>query len=260
MRILSGLMVPFPMEDKKRRYGMRRVTIALVDDDETFLHVASGHAQACLDRLGRKGETSLFTEPDLFRETFGKRCFDIVFLDIFFPGHNGMALAKEIRARDEKCLIVFLTVTDDYAVQGYGVNAFDYLVKPLRPEALEKTLANCLKRIEETTARFLTLKHGNELRRVGVDEVVYFEIKNRHVHVHGERGEMFARFGRLEDVAPVLPPEFVRIHQSFVANIARALNMKNYRLHMDTGAVLPVSRPYRKTAADAFFGAVKREL
>lgn len=239
---------------------MRRVVIALVDDDETFLHVAAGYLETCLERLGARGEFCLFAEPDLFREAFGKRCFDIVFLDIFFPGHNGMALAKEIRARDEKCLIVFLTMTDDYAVQGYGVNALDYLVKPLRPEALDRVTANCLKRLEETEARFFTLKNGGELRQVGVRDVVFFEIKNRHVHVNGDDGEMFARFGRLEDVAPVLPPEFVRVHQSFVANISRALNMKNYQLHMDTGAVLPVSRPYRKAVAEAFFSAIKRDL
>jgi DNA-binding LytR/AlgR family response regulator len=68
------------------------------------------------------------------------------------------------------------------------------------------------------------------------------------------------RFGKLENIAPELPPEFVRIHQSYVVNISRAASMKNYRLYMDNGTVLPVSRPYRGETSRAFFASVAQEI
>lgn len=240
--------------------NMRRIAIALVDDDETFLHLVSAHLKLCLDKVGVRREISLFTSPDKFREAFYQRGFDIVFLDIFFPGHNGMDVAKEIRGHNGKCLIVFLTVSSDYAVQGYGVHAANYLVKPIAPDALEVVMKDCLERIRKSENQFMVLKNGPELLQVNVDDVVYFESRGRHVSVYGDKGEMFARFGKLSDMAPSLPPVFIRIHQSYVVNITRIISMKNYHMHLDTGKSLPISRPYRKAAAAAFFNAAREGL
>ncbi len=239
---------------------MRRINIALVDDDETFLHMTQGQVEVCLDAMEVRHEISLFTDPQRFLESFREHCFDIVLLDIFFPDQNGMEVAKTIRSRNEKCQIVFLTVSSDYAIHGYGVKAANYLVKPLRAETLEPVLRDCLGRLKKEETQFVTVKDGPEVLLFDAGDIVYIELKGRYVNVYGEKGPLVVRFGKLADIVPVLPPAFVRIHQSFFVNITRVVSMKNYRMHIDTGIVLPVSRPYRSEAGRAFFGAVKSEL
>ncbi len=239
---------------------MRRVNIALVDDDETVLHVATGYIEVCLDEIGVKGTIAAFTDPHQFYDAFTRHYFDVVFLDIFMPGRNGMELAREIRTLSRKSQIVFLTVSSDYAVEGYDVQAANYLLKPVKKPLIEKVVRECIDRVEREEASFITLKNGAQLTQIRTSEVVYIEMRDRHVRVIGDTGEMFSRFGKLSDICPELPSAFVRVHQSYIVNAARIIGLKNYRVHMDTGAVLPVSRPYRQTAAQAFFSSIKKEL
>lgn len=237
---------------------MRRVIIALVDDDESFLRDTMEKCTACLETLGVRHEIALFSDPDLFLEAFQKRCFDIVFLDIFFPARNGMDVARAMRTRNEKCQIVFLTVSSDYAVHGYGVNAVNYLVKPIRPETLGAVLETCLSRLEKEEVHYVAVKNGPEVLQLKAGDIVYVEMKGRHVHVCGDNGPLVVRFGKYGDIMPVTPPSFVRVHQSYVVNLARVASMKNYHMYMDTGVAIPVSRPYRNEVSRLFFEAVRK--
>ena len=237
---------------------MRPIDIALVDDDESFLNSTAKQVEACLDALNVRREISAFADPDGFGEVSKKRCFDIVFLDVFFPEGNGLDAAKALRAGNEKCQIVFLSVSDDYALHGYGVKAANYLVKPILPEKLEAVLRDCLDRLEKDEKQFVAVKDGPEMLLLNAGDMVYIEVKGRYVNIYGDKGPLVVRFGRLDDVVPVLPPAFIRIHQAYFVNIARVASMKNYRMHLDTGIALPVSRPYRAAATEAFFDAVRR--
>ena len=237
---------------------MRRVEIALVDDDEIFLHGTSRQLEACLDAMTVRHRISLFADPDRFEEVSRQRCFDIVFLDIFFPGQNGLDVAKKIRARNEKCQIVFLTVSSDYAVHGYGVKAANYLVKPVSADTLEPVLRDSLAKLKKEEAQFVMVKNGPEVLFLDVGDVVYIEAKGRYITVYGDKGPLVVRFGKLADIVPVVPSFFLRIHQSYMVNMTRIASMKNYRLHMDSEIMLPISRPYRNAVAEAFFNAVRK--
>ncbi len=248
---------------------MRSIAIAIVDDNETFLRGTAGQVKTCLDALNVRHAVSLFDDPEKFLEASRGKCFDIAFLDVFFSagigataengsGGNGIDLARELRAANEKCQIVFLSVSGDYALHGYEVKAANYLVKPIRPETLGAALRDCLARLERDEREFVVVKDGPELLLLNAEDIIYIEVKGRYVSVYGEKGPIAVRFGRLPDIVPILPPLFLRIHQAYFVNITRVSSMKNYRMHMDTGVVLPISRPYRASAANAFFDAVRK--
>ncbi|MCC8179402.1 MAG: LytTR family DNA-binding domain-containing protein [Planctomycetes bacterium] len=239
---------------------MRDIAIALVDDDELFLDLTRAQLDACLDQMDRSHTIQSFTDPGHFLESFSARNFDIVFLDILFPEHNGVDLAKTVRVRNQKCQIVFLSVSRDFAVHGYDVNAAHYILKPIVPDKVRAVLDTCIERLERENTRYVAVKNGPELLQVRADDIVYIEAKGRYVNVYGDKGPMVVRFGKVAEVVPVVPPHFIRIHQSFLANLTRVRSIKNYQLHMDTGIVLPISRPYRSAVAEAFFKAVRREL
>ncbi len=239
---------------------MRSIAIAIVDDNETFLRGTAGQVRVCLDALNVRHDINLFDAPETFLEATRKQCFDMAFLDVLFAdgSANGIDLARELRSENEKCQIVFLSVSGDYALHGYEVKAANYLVKPIRPETLDAVLRDCLARLEKDEQQFIVVKDGPELLLLNVADIIYIEVKGRYVTVYGGKGPIAVRFGRLADIVPVLPPLFLRIHQAFFVNILHIASMKSYRMHMATGVVLPISRPYRAAAADAFFDAVRR--
>ena len=85
----------------------------------------------------------------LFKNAFDfldkKERFDLLFLDIMMPGIDGMSLANRIREFDESVIIVFVTNMSAYAIKGYEVNAFDYIVKPIAKTHLFKSLDRIIK-------------------------------------------------------------------------------------------------------------------
>ena len=74
-----------------------------------------------------------------------KQDADILFLDIKVPDMLGMDVAKKIRLRDENVMIIFVTNLTQYAVEGYSVNAFDYILKPLQYASFSAKLSRALK-------------------------------------------------------------------------------------------------------------------
>ena len=78
-------------------------------------------------------------------ETFAKGMFDIIFLDIYMNGLSGIDTAKKIRDIDKECLLVFVTSSNEHAVEGFAVNALHYLIKPISAEKLAEVFARCQK-------------------------------------------------------------------------------------------------------------------
>lgn len=98
----------------------------------------------------------------LFKNAFDfldkKERFDLLFLDIMMPGIDGMSLANRIREFDESVIIVFVTNMSAYAIKGYEVNAFDYIVKPIAKTHLFKSLDRIIKIFSNKSSQTITIK------------------------------------------------------------------------------------------------------
>jgi len=193
----------------------------------------------------------------------------IVFLDIKMPGMTGMEVAERISGR---CRVVFVTAYDEYAVDAFEKEAVDYLLKPVTKERLAKTVkrlkegletgeivsAEILHRLmarlsgQEGSGRlqYVRVQHGDGVRLVPADEVIYFKAEDKYTAVFTREGESLIRKS-IKELAEELDPEkFWQIHRGtivnvrFIARVSRSLTGKGVVKLKDRNETLPVSNRY----------------
>ena len=128
--------------------------VAIIDDNKedrkdsfTFL---KGFFQRTLSKDYFPLMIKEFCSGEEFLASYNPGSYQLIFLDIFMPGLNGIEVAKRIRKNHDPCKIIFLTVTEDMALEGYSVFASGYMIKPLSKhlQELQKTLAYILPQIK----------------------------------------------------------------------------------------------------------------
>ncbi len=181
---------------------------------------------------------------------------DLLLLDVEMPGTDGMDAAAQIRARDRRVAIAFVTHAADRAVQGYRVDALDYLVKPVGYEALARTVDRARARAAAAAAAPVVLELDTGALRLDAADIVALEAAGRHVVVRTLDGRHRAR-GPLKDVAARLDGHgFHRCHHGYVVNLRHVVAARPEACTLVTGLRVPVSRPRRA----AFLAALADHL
>ena len=160
---------------------------------------------------------------------------DLLFLDIEMPELSGVELAKLIPLQTR---IVFTTAFKKYALDGYDVLAFGYLLKPISFGDFLKTATKALKWFEMQKSlnsinkdRFIFVKSRHQLVRIMLDDILYIEGLKDYVHIvlaDGERIITLINMKRLEELLP--RPEFMRTHRSYIAHMTKATAVDKQRL------------------------------
>ena len=163
------------------------------------------------------------------------RPVDLLFLDIQMPELSGLELAKLIPPQTR---IVFTTAFREYAIEGYKVSAFDYLLKPVSFNDFLKTATMVMNWFEMqnhlsniSSQRFIFVKSDYRLLRVMLDDILYIEGLKDYVRiklVNGERIMSLINMKRLEELLP--HPEFMRTHRSYIAHMTKATAVDKQRL------------------------------
>ena len=171
---------------------------------------------------------------------------DLLFLDIQIPDMLGMEAAKRIRQMDNRVMIIFVTMLTQYAIEGYSVGAFDYVLKPVRFEEFSSKMDRvCRMLAHQSTSMTLEVRTKEEIRRINVDDITFIEVSNHDVLIHTD-SEIIQQWGNLKTYEEKLAPaHFVRCNVSFLVNLkyVRAVNGNTVMVH---GHNLPISSSKRK--------------
>ncbi|MDK6522993.1 LytR/AlgR family response regulator transcription factor [Alloscardovia omnicolens] len=122
--------------------------LALVDDDAEICSLLRAYVQRYNTEYGTSISTYDFTRGSDLLHNYERGVFDVIFLDIEMPGINGMETATQIRRIDDAVALVFVTHLAQFAVQGYEVQASDYIIKPLSYFDFAMKITRILKTIE----------------------------------------------------------------------------------------------------------------
>lgn len=171
---------------------------------------------------------------------------DLLFLDVEMQGLNGMETAKKIRTFDEQIVIVFVTGYSDYVFDGYLVQAFDYLMKPVTEEKLRQLISRVRAKSAQEESRTFTLKNRDGTWRFRLTDILYFYSDKRKVILVTAKGE-YSFYAKLEEIEKQLSAAFVRIHQRYLINPANVDYLGSESVTIN-GRELPCSRRYRETA------------
>ena len=192
---------------------------------------------------------------------------DLAFLDIRMPGLSGLEVAQGIEGRTRA---IFVTAYDEYAVQAFEHAALDYLLKPLRTERLQRTIARVrealaapqddaalaatLRRLMGQPAgerlRYIRAGKGGAVHNIAVGEVLFFQADDKYTVVRMASDEYLIRTPIAELAARLDPDEFWQVHRATIVNLAHLAGTRRdeaSRLFLrirghDTE--LPVSRAY----------------
>ncbi len=169
---------------------------------------------------------AMFDNAAEAKEWLAANSTDLIFLDIEMPGLNGIDFARNIPV---KCMIVFTTAYSDYALEGFEVEALDYLVKPIDPErfnnAVDRALAykRLIDEAESNDAKpsdteFMTVKADRKYVRVRMDDILYVEGLKDYVIIHLPCRNIVTRM-TIKVMEETLPrPRFLRVNKSYIVN------------------------------------------
>ena len=214
-----------------------------IDDEPIALSIIQEYCR----RFGNI-ELQCFTSP-----IEGMACIkhthpDIVFLDIEMNSHNGVQLAKEIP--DGTC-VIFTTAYSEYALDGFNVDAVDFLHKPIFYPRFERAVQKALllinaKRASGLRRDTLTLKVEYKTVVVEVDDISYVEAMDNYVKVFRPGLPVIISQITLKEIENVLPANrFIRVHRSFIVSLNAIEKFSNRRIFLKNyDNYIPVGRTY----------------
>lgn len=184
---------------------------------------------------------------------------DMYILDIEMPGMDGLSVAKEIRSRDPKVLIVFLTSHVKYMADVFEVVTFDFISKPVTYERLRRLLdkANAYLNVTDQNFSFIFQRCQYNL---SFDEITYFEKSGRRVLIHTVNTLYKTNLNTSSLWEKLDKKIFAAAHSSYIVNLNHVRSVSHSEAVMKDGTKIPVSRSYSRQFTMVFMDFIERSI
>ncbi|MDR3315108.1 MAG: LytTR family DNA-binding domain-containing protein [Coriobacteriales bacterium] len=160
-----------------------------------------------------------FLSGEALLEVFAKGSYDLVFLDVYMGALSGIQTAEKIRDVDTQVPIVFTTTSEDFTREGYRLNAYKYLLKPIVEEDVLDALDLATLKRDKAQGATLAIVTDNIPVVIPLSDILYIEALNRKSQIY-TMNEAYATTMTIEDLYKLLPsPRFLRSHRSFIVNL-----------------------------------------
>ena len=182
--------------------------------------------------------------------------FDLYILDIVMPGMSGIRIGERLRAMGADGEIVFLTVSNDYAADSYGVGAFFYLLKPVDRDRFFAVLDRLTDKFQRRRREGIVVPTVSGPRYILFDQILYAERAGRIMRYCCTDGALDSRTLRgsfRETAAPLLAdPRFYLCGASLAVNLAHVTGVEGADALLDSGATVPLPRAAVAAFKDAW--------
>ena len=225
------------------------IRVAVLDDDREQLAYIVGLLGEFSSSSAVPLEAQTFDDPfELLDCLERKGGFDLYLLDVLMPVISGMEVAERIRARGERCEIIFLTMSREYGVEAFGVNAAGYLLKPVSAAEFENVATRAIARLGGDDVPPVLVKTGGGLRRLLPSEIVLIESFNHHREIALSDGHKIVTPETLSSLREALEgsPAFYSPHRAYIVNLDYVSGIQDGNI-LVRGMSLPVAKQcYRK--------------
>ncbi|MEM8999456.1 MAG: LytTR family DNA-binding domain-containing protein [Bacteroidota bacterium] len=225
----------------------------IIDDEPLALGIIKSYCQD----LGGLTVIGSFTNPLEAIDIISKENIDLVFLDIEMPQINGIDFIKTI---EKKPFFIFTTAYPQYAIEGFELNAVDYLVKPIPFSRFVKAI-NRVKELHElkntgttntvpaagetNTSQFIFVKSDYDNIRINLHDIKYIQGLKDYLKIHTNDTRPILTLMNFKDILTKLSPnEFLRVHRSFIVNINRIDSIQRSKIVIDDIRI-PIGDSYK---------------
>jgi DNA-binding LytR/AlgR family response regulator len=252
------------------------ITCLAIDDEPLALQQLASYVRK-IPFLKLVGECQSAQEA---REIINREMVDAIFCDINMPDLNGMDFVKSLAAPP---LVVFTTAYAEYAIEGYKVDAVDYLLKPFGLDEFRRAANRLLTRLrpagitdlpgqglpaaerapqpptahetvpEATNDGSLFVKTDGRVVKIAIDDIKYVEGMSEYLKIHiegngpdGKPQKPYVVLFSMKGIEERLPNYFMRIHRSYIINLNRIQEVNKNRVIMDADTYLPIGDLYKE--------------
>lgn len=229
------------------------VKIALLEDEEEECVLTESMLGRFFSAAGIDYEIVHFADAESFLSHGSAFTdFHLLLMDIILPGsrQNGIDLAREVRKANRDVAIMFITKTVQFAINGYEVDAVDYVVKPLVYEDFALKLKKAMRYILLHTEKFIVLNTKGGAVRIGESRIYYIEVMLHYLVVHTKKGDITVR-GSMKSILPLLSASFARSANSYIVNLRHVENVKDNTVTVH-GVPVPITKSYKAEFLRAF--------
>ena len=222
----------------------------LVADDEHYARELMAHLIGKVDflQLVATCKNTLEIEKALKQQRI-----DLLFLDIQMPHKTGIAFLQEYRPEAK---VIVTTAYPQYAVQGFELEALDYLVKPI----LEKRFMQAMEKVKKAfmledkaysydqlmgeQEQSITIKSGYDLHKIKLSDIEYIESVGEYIRYH-TRTQRYLVLNSLSKMEKELPDDFIRTHRSYIIPLLKITGKVGHSLILSSGKEIPIGKTYR---------------
>ena len=221
--------------------------IGICDDEKEIRHTFAEKIR----RIYPKAELEQYPSGEELLSA--DRMPDILLLDIQMPGLSGMEIAQELRRRNGKMILIFVTALEEYVFQAFDVGAFHYLVKPFEQEKFAEVLRNAIKqkinkKANETEfpkkeSPCLMITTDGKHLTVNLKDIVYAEVFNRKIIIHTMDGEI-EYYGKMKELEQKAGELFYRSHRAYLVNLGYITKYNATTIWLEKGQALMAKQNY----------------
>ena len=195
------------------------------------------------------------------REQLENEMIDVLFIDINMPDMSGMQLVRSLAAPP---LVVFTTAYSEYAVEGYKVDAVDYLLKPFSFDEFRRSAEKVRSRLEARAAvrqptqpapepvaetprdDVFFFKTEHRMVKVSLSDIRFVEGMSEYVKIYFDNEKPLTVLLAMKRLEERLPANFMRIHRSYIVNLDKVQQLSRNRVILDAETSLPIGENYRE--------------
>ncbi len=196
------------------------------------------------------------------REVIDSEKIDLIFVDIDMPDQNGLDFVRSLTG---SYFVIFTTAYSEFAIDGFKLNAIDYLLKPFGYDefaaAVDKVLSlvdlierchtaeNALPKSEAVpeNREYLSVKADYKTMLVRISDIVYLESAGEYVRLHIDGSPTITTLFRLKNMETTLPSDgFMRVHRSYIVNLRRIAGYAKGRIFFENDEYIPLGENYKE--------------
>lgn len=229
--------------------------IAIAEDDARSCQTIQDHLQRFAQERSIPIRIRAFSSGVALLEAYQPE-WDLILLDIEMPVLDGMSVAKRIRERDDRVIIMFITQYAQFAINGYEVSALDYLLKPVHYPMFCAKMQRVQNLLYANQSRSIIINFDGKVKKLPLEQLHYIEVYSHTLTYHTQDGRLSTTGSKTirQLEKELVADSFFRCNYCYLVNLQHVQSIDKDNILLSNGESLSISRSRRKEFMNALMG------